>query len=122
MSDQMLQQLDELLAKHIEVLSNSFDQKLDHQSDSFDRKLEHQSAEIKRHTGVLLDGVQHKFDLVIEGQQMQVERLDCVAQRVESVEKIVAQQSGQVQGIAAELKAHRVDTEAHHGVYRVRED
>jgi hypothetical protein len=69
-----------------------------------------------------LDEVQHKFDLVIEGQQMQVERLDCVEQRVESVEKIVVQQSGQIQGIAADLKAHRRDTEAHHGVYGVRED
>ncbi len=89
MRDQMLQQIDQLLAKRFEALSKNLDQKLEHQSDRFDKKLEHQSAEIKRHTGVLLDGVQHKFDLVIEGQQMQVERLDCIEQRLESVEKVV---------------------------------
>lgn len=111
MSDQMLQQIDQLLVERFEVLSDSFAQKLDQQS-----------AEIKRHTGVLLDGVQHKFDLVIEGQQMLGERIDCVAQRVESVEKTVVQQSGQIHGIAADLKAHRADTEVHRGVYGVRED
>jgi hypothetical protein len=129
----MLQQIDQLLAKRFEALSKNldqklehqsdrFDQKLEHQSDRFDKKLEHQSAEIKRHTGVLLDGVQHKFDLVIEGQQMQVERLDCIEQRLESVEKVVVQNSGQIQGLAADLKTHRLDTEAHHGFYGVREE
>jgi len=122
MRDQMLQQIDQLLAKRFEALSKNLDQKLEHQSEHFDRKLEHQSAEIERHTGVLLDGVQHKFDLIVEGQQMQVERLDCIEQRLESVEKVVVQNSGQIQGVAADLKVHQADTEVHRGVYGVREE
>ena len=55
---------------------------------------------------------QHKLALVVEGHQMLSEKLE----RVESslVQKI--------DRIAAEVAAHRADTEAHHGVYRVKEE
>ena len=61
--------------------------------------------------GVLADDFQHKLDIVVEGHQMLSEKID----RVES------NLSQQIASVATELSAHRADTEAHHGVYRVKE-
>ena len=72
--------------------------------------------------GILQENFQHKLDLVVEGQQGLAERMDRLEGQAVSVEERVQQQSGQTTGIAADLKAHRNDTEAHHKGWRVRED
>ena len=72
--------------------------------------------------GILQENFQHKLDLVVEGQQGLAERMDRLEGQVVSIEERVQQQSGQITGIAADLKAHRNDTEAHHKGWRVRED
>jgi hypothetical protein len=76
-----------------------------------------QSEEFQCHIGTLSEDFQHKLDLVVEGQQMLAEKLE--ATRVEFKEEI-RKVDQRVTGIAADLTAHRKDTEAHRG-YRVSE-
>ena len=45
-------------------------------------------------------------------------KIDAVAVDLKATDKRL---SGKIDGVAADLKAHRADTEAHHGVYRVKE-
>lgn len=136
MSDQLLQQIDELLEKRLQIFTGKLDQKFEEQAGRFDQKLEENAEEIKRHTGVLLDGVQHKLELLAEGQQAIVERMDRFEVRLDSVARTVTEHSGQLAGlaadqkttndkldtVAADLTAHRRDTEAHGGRWQVRED
>ena len=75
------------------------------------------------------DKIQHSLDLFVnhidvkigllgEGQQMLAERLD----RVEhELKQEIGKVDLRVTRLAADLSAHRADTEAHHGVYRVKE-
>ena len=93
--------------------------------------------------GIAEERFQHKLDLVVEGQQMLAERMDRMEGRLDRVEtrldrvevridaveaslnrKIDGVESslgGKIDAVAADLSAHRADTEAHHGVYRVKE-
>ena len=81
-----------------------------------------------RVVGVFTEDIQHKLNLVIEGQQFLGEKVDRLEDRVEKVEnrlesvelKVIVLDK-KIDGVAADLKAHRADTEAHHGVYRVKE-
>ena len=102
MSDQLLQQIDELLARRL---------------------------------GTMEESINGKLGLLAEGQQSIVERMDRIEGRVETVERIVTEHSGQLAGLAADLKAtngkldavaadltaHRHDTEAHGSGYLVSE-
>lgn len=76
------------------------------------------SGMVARKIGVLMEDVQHKFDIVVEGHQMLSEKID----RVEgTLTKKIDEVSRRIDAVAANLSAHRADTEAHHGVYRVKE-
>ncbi len=74
---------------------------------------------------ILLEDIRSKFDLVLEGHEVlrseirelgrkTDERFDLVDLKIETLNK-------KVDAVAADLSAHRADTEAHHGVYRVKE-
>jgi hypothetical protein len=67
------------------------------------------------HFGVMSADFQKKIDLVVEGQQMLVERMDRMEGRMDRLEN-------RVDGIAIDLAAHRRDTEAHRKGWRVREE
>jgi len=81
---------------------------------------------LKRHLGVLSEDFQHKLGIVAEGQQMLVERLDRfedhVEKRMDSLEHAIigvdVKLSKKIDAVAADLTAHRADTESHRG-YRV---
>lgn len=62
---------------------------------------------------------QHKLDLVVEGQQMLAEKLDATRDELKAD---IAQVDHRVTLVAADLAAHRRDTEAHRRGWRVRED
>jgi cytochrome c556 len=66
---------------------------------------------VKHQMGVLSEDFQHKLDIVVEGHQMLSEKID----------RVEANLSRQIESVATELSSHRADTEAHHGVYRVKE-
>jgi len=74
-----------------------------------------------RVVGVFTEDIQHKLDLVIEGQQFLGEKVDRLEDRVEKVENRLESVELKVIAVSADLKAHRADTEVHHGVYRVKE-
>ena len=79
--------------------------------------------------GIFADDVQHKFDLVIEGQQSLSEQMDRMKSDLKSdldrVDKRLTSVDGRlsekIDGVAADLKTHRADTEAHRS-YGVREE
>ena len=73
----------------------------------------------EHHIGILSENFQHKLDLVVEGQQMLAERMDRMEVELKEEIRKVDQR---VTTVAADLTAHRQDTEAHHGVYRVKEE
>jgi hypothetical protein len=72
----------------------------------------------KHHIGVMSEDFQHKLDIVAEGHQMLSDKLDRVEAtlggRLDRVES-------KVDAVAADLSAHRADTEAHGTVYRLKE-
>ena len=71
--------------------------------------------------GIAEESFQHNLDLVVEGQQMLAERMDRLEARLEGVENRLVRVEVKVDTVATNLSAHRADTEAHHGVYRVKE-
>ena len=90
----------------------------------------------KDHLEILLEDIRGKFDLVLEGHEVlrneiretrtelkkDIElghfKLDAVAADLKATDKRL---SDKLDSVATDLKAHRSDTEAHHGVYLVKE-
>ncbi len=72
----------------------------------------------KEHLEIILEDIRGKFDLVLEGHD--VLRREILESRRELGEKI-SLVDFKVDTVAAELKAHRADTEAHRPVFRVKE-
>lgn len=79
------------------------------------KRIEHLMA---RQFGAMEENIQHKLDLLVEGPQMLGERMDRMESELRSEIRKV---DTRVTAIAADLSAHRADTEAHGGVYQVRE-
>ena len=85
---------------------------------------------------VLLEDISSKFDLVLEGHaaldkkidlrfdelnektENNSFKIDALNKKIDAVDEKLSQK---IDAVAADLKAHRSDTEAHHGVYRVKE-
>jgi hypothetical protein len=76
-------------------------------------------AAVKRSLGVYSEDAQHKFEILAEGQQMLSEQMQRMGGELRDEIRMVDQR---VTHVAADLSAHRADTEAHRGVYGVRED
>lgn len=79
----------------------------------------------KENLEILLEDISSKFDLVLEGHEVlrseirelsrkTDERFDLVDFKIDTLNK-------KIDAVAVDLKAHRSDTEAHCGVYRVKE-
>jgi hypothetical protein len=89
------------------------------------------------HLEMILEDINGKFDLLLEGHEnlrgeirelgrKTDERFDLVDFKIEVLNKKIdgvdTKLTAKIDGVAADLKAHRADTEAHRGVYGVRED
>ncbi len=72
-----------------------------------------------RRIGIVEESFQHKLNLVVEGQQLLSERMDRMENRFEQRFDTLERR---IDSVAADLSAHRKDTEAHGTVYRVKED
>jgi hypothetical protein len=85
---------------------------------------------------VLLEDISSKFSLVLEGHEVlrseirelgrkTDERFDLVDFKIDILNKKIdavdEKLSRKIDAVSAELAAHRSDTEAHHGMYRVKE-
>ncbi|ABQ27365.1 hypothetical protein [Geotalea uraniireducens] len=79
----------------------------------------------KENMEVLLEDISSKFDLVLEGHEVlrseirelgrkTDERFDLVDFKIDTLNK-------KIDAVADDVAAHRADTEAHDGVYRVKE-
>ncbi len=101
--------------------------------DDFRRIEQMMASQLARQIGVVEENIQHKLDLVVEGQQMLTEHMDRmetelrgdiqkVDERLTRVEARLTGVETKVDGVAADLAAHRADTEAHQRGYRVREE
>ena len=83
----------------------------------------------KEHLEILLEDIRGKFDLVLEGHE--VLRREIREVREESnakheqtallIKAVSDHLSRKIDGVAADLAAHRKDTEAHGAVWRVKE-
>jgi hypothetical protein len=77
-----------------------------------------QSEDFHRWLGVQGEEFQQKIALVADGHQMLSAKIDRVEACLGAVDEKL---SRKIDAVAAELAAHRADTEAHHGIYRVKE-
>ncbi len=83
----------------------------------------------KDHLEILLEDINGKFDLVIEGHGALRQRMDRLAEESRErdehllflIQSVNSTLGGKIDAVAADLAAHRRDTEAHGGVYRVKE-
>jgi hypothetical protein len=79
----------------------------------------------KENLEILLEDIQGKFDLVLEGHEgLRKEIKDArreLCEKIQFVDFKVDAISHKVDDLAADLSAHRADTEAHGPVYRVKE-
>ncbi len=90
----------------------------------------------KDHLEILLEDIRGKFDLVLEGHEVLRKEIREVGDesnaRHEHTAFLIKTLNDKIDGIenrfcanidavATDLAAHRADTEAHHGVYRVKE-
>ena len=82
-------------------------------------------AMMAHQVGIAMEDARHHFTILGEGHQMLVERIDRLENRfdgrIDGVETRLQRVESKVDSIAADLAAHRVDTEAHRGIYGVRE-
>ncbi len=73
----------------------------------------------KEHLEIILENIDKKFDIVIEGYSTLDRKIDDLVKKTEERFDLV---DFKIDTLATELKAHREDTEAHHGIYRVKEN
>jgi len=117
MNDLDFERIENLFLK----LSGDFDNKLNQQSEVFEKNLNQQSEvfeknlnqkteELRRGFGAEFEDFQHKLELVVEGQQMLGERMDRMGVELKQEISKVDQR---VTAVAADLSAHRKDTEAY---------
>ena len=75
-------------------------------------------GEFRHQLGIQSEAFQGKLDLVVEGHQMLSEKLDRVEERLDGRIDCVIRK---LDAVAADLSAHRRDTEAHPALYKVKE-
>jgi len=91
----------------------------------------------KENLEMILEDISGKFDLVLEGyaalDKKLDNRFDQLNEKIENnsfkidvlnkkIDGVDEKLTRKIDGVASDLKAHRSDTESHHGVYGVREE
>ena len=91
----------------------------------------------KEYLEMLLENMDSKFDLVLEGQESLRKEMhgirDELAEKIENnsfkidtlnkkIDGVDVKLTKKIDGVATDIKAHRADTEAHRGMYGVREE
>jgi outer membrane murein-binding lipoprotein Lpp len=103
MTDQDMKNLESLFQRYIGVLTEDFQSKLD--------------LVVEGHTGIDRK-IDQKFDQLSEKIDHNSFMIKTLNKKIDSVDERLSQK---LDTVAADLKAHRSDTEAHHGVYQVKE-
>ena len=100
-----------LITGKIEEISSHFEEKLVLFKEEIKEEFRHQ-------LGIQTENFHHKLDLVVEGHQMLSEKLDSMKTELE--QKIGCIES-KIDAVSADLAAHRLDSEVHTKVYKVKE-
>ena len=83
------------------------------------REVREESNARHDHTAFLINTINDKIDGVDQRLGRKIDEVDKrLGDKIDSVEKTLSEK---IDAVAADLAAHRADTEAHHGVYRVKE-
>ena len=136
MTDQDMKNLESLFQRYVGVFTEdlqskldlvveghaALDQKIDRKFDQLNEKIDHNTFMIDT-LNKKIDGVDERLSKKIDAVDTRLSRkIDGVeeklSKKIDSVEEKLSQK---IDGVAAELKAHRADTEMHHGVYGVKE-
>lgn len=89
----------------------------------------------KDHLEILPEDICSKFDLVLEGHEVlrgeirelgrktddRFDLVDLIETLNKKIDAVDEKLTNKIDAVAADLSAHRADSEAHHGVYRVEE-
>ena len=79
----------------------------------------------KGHLEILLENISGKFDLVPESHTALDKKIDNrfdeLNEKIEHNSFFIDVLNKKIDAVSADLSAHRADTEAHHGMYRVKE-
>ncbi|WP_298435391.1 hypothetical protein [Geobacter sp.] len=108
----------DLVLEGHEALNRKFDAKFN----ELNEKIEHNSFLI----GALnqkIDDVDNRLnDKIDHAEQRLNDKIDDVERRLnDKIDDVEKRLSGKIDAVATDLSAHRADTEAHHGVWRVKE-
>ena len=101
----------EVLRSEIQALARRTDERFDLVDLKFEA-LTKRVDEVETRLDAKIDGVEKKLEAKIDAVERKLEA------KIDAVEKNLG---GKLDAVAADLAAHRADTEAHHGVYRVKE-
>jgi outer membrane murein-binding lipoprotein Lpp len=83
------------------------------------REVQQESNARHDHTAFLLNTLNDKIDGVDAKLDSKIDKVEVSLS--DKIDRVEASLSSKIDAVAADLKAHRADTEAHHGVYRVKE-
>jgi chaperonin cofactor prefoldin len=90
----------------------------------------------KDHLEILLEDIRGKFDLVLEGHVVLERKIEGVRTELkqdislcnfkidalnDKIDEVDQRLGDKIDAVAADLRAHREDTEAHRGIYQVKE-
>jgi len=87
-------------------------------------------AEFRHQIGIQSEHFQHKLDIVVEGHEVLRKEIRDTREELSEKIKLVdfkletmnVTLNEKIDAVAADLSAHRVDTEVHKKVYKVKED
>ncbi len=116
MDEKDLLRFEEMMARVLGQFRGEIDQSIDRRFTRFQGEI---GEDFRHQLSIQREDFQHKLDLVVEGQQMLGEKLETTRTELKAD---IAKLDQRVTGIAADLSAHRADTEAHRKGWRVRED
>lgn len=80
----------------------------------FDRKLDERTEDFKQHVSSVYESFDHKLALLAEGHAS-------LADKIDGIEILLDKIDTRLDRVETSLAAHRADTEAHQGLYRVKE-
>ena len=110
---------------HLEILLEDIQSKFELVLEGHDvlrrevREFRDESNVKHEYTAFLIDTLSKKIDSVDARLN---DKIDSVEARLnEKIDSVEARLSGKIDAVAEDLSAHRKDTEAHHGVHRVKE-
>ena len=110
---------------HLEILLEDIRSKFDLVLEghaALDRKMDLRFAELEEKIDKNTFLIQALAKRVDEVEERLDAKIDAVEKRLDSkIAKVEKNLSAKIDAVAADLAAHRADTEAHHGVYRVKE-